>query len=395
MDVFLPRRLIIVKEEIANIHNLKNNKTYEPYSDDDLQILIRRITGTSKRNLKTLIYTLTKREALLVIGYLPSNIFHVKMNNVLQVYKERTDLEGARILFSEWQNAYSNQELNDFLCKEDNIVEAFSAVLSENHCPVNTFKEMLESESIPVWYGKYCVEMGENYGEEIGERIKYLGIKEASQLYKDIIYLFYTYCERIDYIRAGVYVLLKEAEQYVHDDKAIKQFLLNFLQKLSLSDLSSFNPLAELLERLTGSNETEKQKRFFYQYPENVWDKYKEWLNRAHIFKYFGDDERSRFWSNYHFESVVHIKHSNSVVLKTENYYIVEFLGRATGPMYSYSNSVYETTIRYWMPNNSNSTLRSILYENRDKAHKRLVHNTNWQSDFDWYLRSNNITYRI
>ena len=65
MDVFLPRRLIIVKDEIANIHNLKNNKAYDSYSDDDLKSLITRITGSSKRNLKTLIYTLTKREALL------------------------------------------------------------------------------------------------------------------------------------------------------------------------------------------------------------------------------------------------------------------------------------------------------------------------------------------
>ena len=390
MEIYIPVRLIKEKEYIKQKHPFSDNEIISIEPSDALKRLVETVAAMPPHYIKQKAYALTYREALFLIGYIPQNYYNVKLDNLFDVFLYRADKNICTVFFCEWQNSYKNQECNLFIQKIIHSYEALLAVFMEYHFTEKMVIEMLNAVSIPSWFGRYCVKL-ENASNSFDHQLAYYGINRETRLYKDIQYLFYTYCHKKDYLEVQKTKFVTIVEKYLLDKVDATLFLTNFLTELGLSDLQPFSDVARVLERTTGSNETEKQRRFFEHFPEEIWKKYRNWLNLVHITDYFGNDERSRFWARYQYETVIRFSASNSVAMETEDYYIVEFLGRANGPMYVYTKDVFKQKILYWMNNSNNSDLRQQLYHS-EKYTKRMTHHGDWQSEFDWYIRLNNIT---
>ena len=135
------------------------------------------------------------------------------------------------------------------------------------HYTEKMVNEMLKAASIPSWFGRHCIRH-DTASSSFEHQLAFYGINRETRLYKDIQYLFFTYCHRKDYLEAQKAKLQSIVEQYILEKTNVSLFLTNFLTELALSDLRQFSDLARVLEKNTGSNGTEKQRRFFENYPE-------------------------------------------------------------------------------------------------------------------------------
>ena len=393
MKIYTPTRLIEELEYIKQKHPISDKELLTIEPSDALKRLVEMITAIPPHYIKQKAYSLSYREALFLIGYIPQNYYHVKLDNLFDVFLYRADKNICTVFFSEWQNAYDNPECNMFIQKIIHSYEPLLAVFIDYHYTESMVDDMLNAASIPSWFGRHCIKF-DNTSASFEQQLAFYGIHQETKLYKDIQYLFYTYCHKKDYLEVQKGKLLTIVEQYILDKKNVLLFLINFLTELGLGDLRQFSDLARVLERKTGTNGTEKQRLFFENISKEIWIKYRNWLNLIHINEYFGNDERSRFWVRYEFKIITRFNFSNSVAMETEKYYIVEFLGKAMGPMYIFTKDVFQQKIMPWMKTTNNNELRQQLYHS-ELYIKRMTHQGDWQSEFDWYIRLNRIAPRI
>lgn len=181
----------------------------------------------------------------------------------------------------------------------------------------------------------------------------------------------------------------------------LRLFLDNFLETYTLRELvdKKFMNLARILMEHTGENGTQKWKTFFENVGYSIESKYNYWINIYKIDEIFGLDERSNFWRNYQFEFVKKYNYSNSIVMEFKNHYVVEFLGKANGPMYVYRkmDGYFEKNVRYWFTIYNNQEIRRKLYAEQNFAMARMPHlpNPGWWGKFSDFLRRNKIAKTI
>ena len=392
IDTFVPKRLIEARADIVFKHR-KLGEVIDITPNERLKKLIERFVVLEKTEVKKNALALTKEEVVMIVGYLPHNYFDVNMDNLFLVFDYRCTRWNCEILFYEWQNSYQNQQCNLYMKRQlqDNL--DFIWMIHNKNLTEKLFGHILSAENIAIQFGKACVkgEFPENY--TLYDKMNYFSIRENTKLYYDIEFLFYTFCCRNDYLVAIKEELMRVIKKYENSEK--RSFLVNFLSVLNLEELDHFQELARYFNSILGEPTSEKAKLFFKGISDAIQEKYHDWLNRLKINQYFGNDERSRFWQQYKFLSVDKNRSSNSVVMEFKEYYAIEFLGDAMGPIYLYERGIFERNIINLMNWYNNSELRSILYHHSELYFERIVHIGYWQSKVDNILLKNHITEKV
>lgn len=403
---FKPTKLIKAKNEIIEIHsNIGEPKEFE--IDLDFMNLIKYLAGIKYEDLKKEALVRTRKEMELIAEYLPHNYYNVDLNNIFHIFLLRCNKKLSKLLFFEWQNAYSNFEFIDYFQMLILQNKDFKELVNECHLTEEKILYIIKQENIPIAFGKEAVSLHQFTNKTLIEKLEYIGVRKNSKLCLKCMDLFYTYCHKEDYLKikgADLYIIVKE---YGQDEKRL--FLINFLECLSLVDLRNYFKLAELFLIITGEKNTAQFDLYFKNFNIILLRKYIDWINMYKINNIFGSDERSKFWERYHYEYVTKYDYSNSVVLEFDKYVAVEFLGQGMGPLYIYRKDYFNKYVRdsFTLRKYDNNLLRNYLYHNtsyeknekyiRSVTGTRLVHlpNPGWQSNFDSVLVNNGITKRI
>ena len=389
---YSPKRLIEAANDIALQHKKKRELNYTT-TNDKLKKLIERIVSLELYQVKQNALALPEDDVLLIAGYLPHNYYNVEMKNLFLVFSYRSSQQACEVLYEQWQSAYDNDQCNKYIQEQLIQNEKFILLMRDNNLSEQLFDEILRADIIPARFGQECVNRHFPSGYSLLNKMNYFGVEGNTRLYYDCQFLFYTFCNKQDYLAASKVELLATIQKY--GDSALKEFLYRFLKMLSLVELEQFYEMARYFSVSIGEITTQKANLFFSDATDEIKEKYRDWLNRFKISQYFGYDERSRFWKQYQFKSVEKFNRSNAVLMEFEKYYAVEFLGDSMGPIYFYEKETFEQTVRRWMRIYNNGELRQQLYHRPTLYAYRKEHRGNWQWSVNSLLISNRITERV
>lgn len=389
---YIPSRLIEATKDIALQHKRQHEVNYAA-PNDKLKVLVERISALELYQVKQNALALSEDEVLLVAGYLPHNYYNVDMRNLFLVFSYRSSRQACEVLYDQWQSAYDNDQCNRYMREQLQTNEKFIVLIRGNNMSEQIFDEILSSDIIPSRFGKECVNRQFPSGFSLLNKMNYFGVQSSTRLYHDCQFLFYTFCNKQDYLSANRSELLSVVQKY--GETALKTFLYRFLEILSLAELEQFYELARYFSLTLGDIDTSKCKEFFSNAPHEIKEKYRDWLNRFKINQYFGNDSRSKFWKQYRFKSVYKFNISNAVLMEFEKYYAIEFLGNSMGPIYFYEKEIFDKQVRKWMRMFNNSELRQQLFHNPNLYSYRKEHRGDWQWDVNSVLISKHITEKI
>ncbi|WP_029319289.1 hypothetical protein [Butyrivibrio sp. AE3004] len=392
---YTPKRLLQAVEDIKIQHPLEQ-EIPQISQDQSLFELITRLAKLELYQVKVNAIALSDLDAARVAGYLPFNYYNVNMKNLFLIFNYRSNDRLCKILFNQWQDSFYNRDCNAFITELLNMDEKFIMMIRGCHYKEDEFSKALEGNHIILLLIKKLKSTPFPVGTELGEKLQYWGIRTDSKLFRAIKFLFYTFCEKEDYLAITKGELLSTVRRYAEkDQEVLKKFLINFISKFEHRELENYPELASFLVTQTGEVNTDKFKNFFEGVDYSIVKKYINWINIKIINEVFGYDERSRFWKQYEYLSVRKYYRSNSVVMEMEKYYAVEFLGKAMGPIYIYKKEVFDSQVRKWFVYNNNSEVRSLLFNNQDLCVLRRAHNSGWEREINRYLISNHMTQKI
>ena len=228
------------------------------------------------------------------------------------------------------------------------------------------------------------------------------GISEKTVLYKDCMFFFLTYCGHDDYLKQPVDEVSTTIQKY--GDYAFRQFLINLLRELSLSELPKFGMLTKYFLGRTGEPSSKSFLSFFKDVDPVITNKYINWINQIRIDLYFGNDERSRFWRKYAFLRVTRHKEGNLVIMEAKNHFILEFikdpkdhsLHKVYGTLYIFDRDTYENEIYDRIHIYTANELKSFLFQNKEELpvyHR--VHNDSWQPYTNSFIQNHSILHII
>lgn len=389
---YTPKRLIEAACDIALQHK-KQREVFYIQPNDKLRVLIERLVALELYQVKQNALALAEDNVLSVAAYLPHNYYKVDMKNLFLIFNYRSTKEACEVLYEQWQSSYDNYECNRFIKEQLQINEKFIMLIRGYNLSEEIFDDILSSNIIASRFGKECVNRHFPSGYSLLNKMNYFGVKADTRLYNDCQFLFYTFCNKQDYLSASKSELLSVIRKY--GDSALKAFLYRFLELLTLTELEQFYELTRYFSLSLGELTQAKCIAFFSDATDEIKEKYRDWINRYKINQYFENDARSRFWKQYQFKSVERFNSSNSVLMEFDKYYAIEFLGDSMGPIYFYEKEIFNSKVRQWVRMLNNSDLRQKLYHNPNLHSYRKVHSGDWQWSVNSVLISNRITEKV
>lgn len=398
---FIPSKLIMAKEDVKKRHH-RIGEASKVEQNHELHQFILYLVQLDKSDLEKEAYVLTNKEAEQLAGYIPYNFYKVDLSNLFYIFQVRSNLRLCSVLFYAWQNSFDKPECNIFMGSLIEQDENFMALMSGCHMTHQKWSWILQQDSIPLAYVKEAFLAKNPECHSLEERLEYLGVQPSSALAIKCGLLFYTFCEKEDYIETGDLKLVEILKKY--DDASRKQLLINFIEKMPLSEMKKFLHLVDCFTEVTGKQNSLRFNNYFSGVPNDIIRKYIDWINICRINQIFGSDERSLFWEKYHYEDVNKHSYSNSILMEFENYVAIEFLGQAKGPAYIYKKEYFDQNLRnsFNISLYDNSSLRNYLYRKtqyvdnarnlRNITGTRLPHNIGWTVKFSEILMINHIT---
>lgn len=395
---FIPKRLQQSREEISLQHK-KTKSTPKLVKDDQFRRLIQTLVSLKNRQVKTRAFSLSDTEIDAVASYIPHNYYDVNMKNLFQIFEYRSTERSCCILFDQWQESYKNKECNRFIYSALDDDKYLQAYVQQRHMSIDLFKSILQDDDIPGRLLQEIMHRPYLKGQKLTEKMDFLGIQDGTLLCAECEFQYYVFCEKDDYLIVSKLELLEIVKKYTKRNYGmLKKFLNNFLSKLELKDLQNYQALAEYLQTITGDNATHKKQfnGFFQSFSPVLIQKYIDWTNLFKIERFFGWDERSRFWKQYRFVTVQKYRPSNSIIMEFKNYYAVEFLGRGMGPLYIFPKGYFESKLKYRLNRYDNNQMRQeLLHNTNDSERYRKEHRGYWQSDVHNHLIYHRITERL
>lgn len=396
MKKFTPFRLLAAKDNVVK-HHTKSIEVPPIKPNDDLKSFIMRIVKLPNDSIKSYAVAMDEIEVLRVAAYIPHDYYDVKMDNLFLIVNERSTEEVCNTIIREWHNSYENEKCRLFLLDLVKADSNMKKAINKCHLLPNEFTELLSNENIPRSIGLMCLKGDFTPDYTLGMKINYYGIETGSKLYHDIEFLFYTFCDKADYFKTGD-ELLTVVKIYKND--VFKDFLVNFLNKLSLEDLDKFEKIGRYLNTNLGDIESTKCKDHFNGLPTKIWEKYRNWMIRLFLNDVFGHDERSVFWRRYKFSKKPkkHLR-TKCIIMEWEAYYGIEFLGDVMGAWYFCEKESYGAKLKRYLDRSANKTelVHSLYqdYKNGVNGVDKRNHPVGWESEFAWVLSRRHITERI
>ena len=395
---FIPKRLQQSREEITLQHK-KTKKRPKLVKDEQFRKFIQTLASLKNRQVKARAFSLSDTETDSIAAYIPHNYYDVNMKNLFLIFEYRSTERVCSILFDQWQESYQNKECNKFIYQSLDDDKSLQVCVQQRHMSIDLFKSILQDEDVPGRFLQEIIHRPYLKGQKLSEKMAFLGIQEGTLLRSECEFQFYVFCEKDDYLIVSKLELLEIVKKYTKRNYGmLKKFLKNFLSKLELKDLQEFQALAEYLQTITGDNAIHKKQfdGFFQGFSPVLIQKYIDWTNLFKIQRFFGWDERSRFWKQYRFVTVQKYRPSNSIIMEFKNYYAVEFLGRGMGPLYIFPKGYFESKLKYRLNRYDNNQMRQeLLHNTNDSERYRKEHRGYWQSDVHNHLIYHRITERL
>ena len=385
--IYIPEKIIETRKRIVNNHRRLEQ------SDPELEQFIRRLNGYSDGMLKAAALSLTDKEVEILAAYLPYNYYQISEKKLFEILRYRLDERSMRILFLQWQEEFTNPECNLFLKSLASSNPVFQQLLKKYHISETTFIEILDSNNIPLAYDEKLI--GGQYadGVDFEKKLRYYGVAEGSYLDIECKRALLIFCGKADYFSCSEENILDIVRTY--DQLALKKFLVNFLNKLSLGELQAYPGLASYLRQVTGHRNSRTFKAFFEDLPEETKQKYIDWINIFKINNYFQEDIRSRFWKQFRYVNVVRYPLSNVVILEFEAHVAVEFLGEMSGTIYLCEKTVFTKNFYDKLDAMDNEDLRLYFKTHKDLCLEYRNHTGRWQSHLNNVLIRRGIAEKI
>lgn len=392
MKTFTPKKLISSRKKICDEHT-RTDKENLLVPDDELKNLIRGLVELPENSVRRHAFALNNRELIMIASYLPYNYYKVDMKNLFGVIRLRLDTNLCDKLFLAWQMLYNNMECNTFLAELTLENEVWREFLVEKHLKNEKFFLVLKEQTLFAFMKEFYITAPSSM--RYAERLQYYGVKEGTLLFSDVTTIRLLFYSKKEFEAESMDEILKIVRKY--GVGYLRLFLVHFLDVYTLRELVNkrFMNLARILIEYTSEKGSQKWKDFFKTVEYSTESKYNYWINIYKIDEIFGLDERSNFWRNYRFESVKKYNYSNSIVMEFESHYVVEFLGKANGPMYVYrkTDDYFDKKVRYWFTVYNNQEIRGKLYAEQNFAMTRMAHlpNPGWWTKFSEFLRINKV----
>ena len=390
---YTPRKLNISLGEISQKHPLRSAPP-EYKSDQEFAKMLKRWAYMSEAALKSEAPVIPPRRIRQLIEYIYGNVLNLPLQNLKNIIIMRATEDNFRRMFSLWLDTYYNKEINSMLSGViQTYPEFIPAVFNGSRLTSDIFSEWLKSENTPVVAGKTCVRL-RGQVESFKRALEEYKISPESALGKACIDNYYCYCDKDVYLRTKDPDLQRIVSRY--NESQIHLYLRNFLSLLEIQDFKSFYLVGKyLIGKYTDVPGTTRFQRFFNTYPQHLVVKYRRWLDYITIRESFRNnlsDERLIFWSDYvpYTEDIHMEKTSMSLIMKFEQYVIVEFTEQTMGALYVFEKDDFERRIKHRTRTMKNSELRSYMYNS--PYVERIVHNGNWTWRTKRYLLRNRIT---
>ncbi len=390
---YTPRKLNISLGEISQKHPLRSAPP-EYKSDQEFAKILRRWAYMSEGEIKAEAPIIPPRRIRQLIEYINGNVLGLPLQNLKTIIRMRITEENFRRMFSLWLDTYDNKEINSLLSAiVQDHPEIPPAVFKASRLTSDVFLDVLKSDNIPIAVGKRCVLL-RGQVESFKRALQEYKVSPESSLGKACIENYYCYCDKSAYLRTKDQDLKRIVSRY--NENQIHLYLRNFLSLLDIQEFKNFYLVGKyLIERHTDVSGTNRFQKFFNAYPQNLVIKYRRWLDYITIRDSFRNnlsDERLIFWSDYvpYTEDIHMAMTSSSLILKFDQYVIVEFTEQTMGALYVYEKADFERRIRHRTRTMKNSELRSYLYNS--PYVERIIHNGNWQGRTRRYLMRNRIT---
>ena len=390
--VFIPEKLIEARHAIVKVHSTPDAAGYSDISEETLE-LMQRINDTQPSMLRATALALSDKEVMKLAGSVPYCNYDLNGTNLAAVLKQRLDENTSRILFENWQEEFNNPGCNDLLKDLAAYDGNFIRFLSSVHIDGDVFIKVLDSVNIPLSFDEELVGCRFRDGEDFNNRLKFHGIVENSFLDIECKRALLAFCSRADYLECSQKNILYIIEGY--DDYMLKRFLINFMDKMSLSELQIYPEVAEYLRSLLGQRKSETFISFFEGADKEYVQKYIDWINIYKINTYFGEDERSRFWKQYRYVNVIKYPVSNIVILEFDHFLAVEFLGGKKGTIYICEKEAFRQTFYNELDRMTNDDLRIFFKVHKDQCIESRNHIGRWQTHIDNVIARRQITDKI
>lgn len=401
---FIPHKLIKSREDIAKKHVI--DKDVEPiFEDEEVKKLVFRFAQMNPHKVKMYAETLSNTEIKQIVSYIPHNIYHVELNNLFKVYEQKASFDNAELLYKNWQDSYENEQCNEYLGEMIKRDECFQELLKEYKINVNQFSDVITNGEPISYFTSIILEEKAHNTIILDDLAVEYGIKQESRLFYQIKYLFFTFCNKEEYLNKDKEELLGIVKKYANSSKKdLFAFVKNFLSELSLRELEKYEDLARYLITRIGDKGTQSFEAFFNDDP--IVSKYVNWINIILLNDIFGNDERSNFWKQFKFDNITRYRRSNCVVLSMNGYSAIEFLGKGMGPAYFCHNDIYKEKIKKYVALDGFTTLKSDLLSafkrNQDQvcsdgkpAIIRHEHRGDWETLFFFLIMKQNMSEKI
>lgn len=374
---YIPEKLIQANIEIQGIHHTDKEFRAADYVEDT-EALIRRLAEEPEDMLRAAALALPERDIHKLAGYLPYNYFQIDESRLFEVVRHRLDERSAEILFAQWQEAFDNPVCNTYLKTLVQSDTAFRKLLERKHIKAEVFLKVLDSANIPLSFDEELIGHHFSDGAEFDEKLKYYGVTDQSFLDIECKRALLAFCGRTDYFSCSQENITEIVKSY--DAFMLRRFLLNFMSKMTLSELQLYPELAHYLRSVIGHRRSDTFQEFFADVDPALIQKYVDWINIYKINSYFENDDRSRFWKQYRYLNIIRYPVSNTVILEFEAYVAVEFLGPEKGTIYICDKEVFRQEFYAQTESMDNDDIRIFFRIHKDKCIEYRNHTGRWQA---------------
>lgn len=383
--LYTPVLLMKAKEEVKLIHTkCANNKDLD--KDNEFKRFVTLLIKTSKSRVVDIAKSYDHEFITKLSSYIHTN--KSNENFFLVLYKLANDSDW-KIIFSEWQNHFQNNEVKEFLANSCSKSEEFIK-FKNNTIPKVDLTWLKEKNIIEYLCEKFGnVESSKLFGEILNKH----AVLKDKQLYWTCLKYFLLYCNRRAYLNTKTNDILISFQGYIDNEKLI--FINNFIYKLTIEDLDNQIDIYKTIKNcITIKNKLEE-----YLREKGTFAKYNQWLERMKLMLAFkGDRDRFDFWVKYLKGNKI-IDTNYNLCIDFGNVVIIEF--KIIGYAYFFYSSYFYQNIRNKLSGASERQLKDFLnrhfYENSENpkfnniAIKRLKHSSGgrkWWSDFKYNLNS-------
>ncbi|MDD7403450.1 MAG: hypothetical protein PUH02_05840 [bacterium] len=331
-----PHRLHLAVKEVQKTHPLIGELA-SGKSATDTENFIRRICSLTTKELNVEKLYLPYRRYIQMAIYLASgNYYSLNHSNLIILLSETFDERIFRILFHGWQHLYDDSLFQNIFLQllRKNTAAVNNALKNDYLFPMEQYLlKWIVCHDPAYQIGADCLKASDKRTEIFDTKLHAIGIDLESALGRKCIEEFYTFCNRVDYLKVSILELGKIVQNYT--EQLQKSFLSNFLSEMQRDDFKGYYELGKFFLRQTGECGTEKSKRYFSEFSNIQVEKYRIWQNLIKIRESFSEDEKDErivFWDRYaEYGEFIINKYSQSVTIAFPRYCIVEFMQKTMG----------------------------------------------------------------